>query len=279
VTQFVEVPDGVESHFQTSYHPGRFEEGWLLRSLTGFYEDAVIVDVLGQVKGGKEANVYLCQAHPATGMCLLAAKVYRPRKFRNLQNDAQYREGREILSSEGGIVRRTDSRAMRAMKKGTDFGVELLHESWILYEFGTLRKLHALGARVPKPVACGGNAILMEFIGDETMAAPALHSIRLAPEERAPLFQIVLENIELMLRQGWVHGDLSAFNILYWQRNVTLIDFPQVTMALENRNAYAIFRRDVQRVCEYFRRQGVSSDPMGIADRMWSEHVEQGRPS
>ena len=96
------LPDGAA--FVTTYHPGRFEEGWLMESVRGFYEDGLIVDVLAQIKGGKEANVYLCQANPDTGLDLLVAKVYRPRKFRNLRNDAVYREGREILSSEGTAV-------------------------------------------------------------------------------------------------------------------------------------------------------------------------------
>mgnify|MGYP000925870685 CR=1 FL=1 len=60
----------------------------------------IITDVLHQVKGGKEATVYCCAAHPSTGVDLIAAKVYRPREFRQLRNDAQYRQGRRILSDE-----------------------------------------------------------------------------------------------------------------------------------------------------------------------------------
>ena len=68
---------GLEAGFQTTYNPGRHEEGWLVDSLRGFYDEALIVDVLAKVKGGKEACVYLCKAHPAGGTDLLAAKVYR----------------------------------------------------------------------------------------------------------------------------------------------------------------------------------------------------------
>jgi catechol 2,3-dioxygenase-like lactoylglutathione lyase family enzyme len=45
-----------------------------------------ILDVLRRVKGGKEANVYCCRTHPSTGVDLLAAKLYRPRMFRNLRS-------------------------------------------------------------------------------------------------------------------------------------------------------------------------------------------------
>ena len=54
----------------------------------GFYEDKWFTDVLYRVKAGKEATVYCCQAGPAVGHELIAAKVYRPRMFRAMRNDS-----------------------------------------------------------------------------------------------------------------------------------------------------------------------------------------------
>ena len=51
-----------------------------------------------------------------------------------------------------------------------------------------------------------------------------------------------------MLAHGLIHGDLSAYNILSWEDQITLIDFPQVIYAVSNRNARAIFGHDVRRV-------------------------------
>jgi hypothetical protein len=73
---------------------------------------------------------------------------------------------------------------------------------------------------------------------------------------------------------GLIHGDLSAYNILYWEGRITLIDFPQVTYAASNRNARAIFERDVRRVCEYFLAQGVQVEPSHMAAELWERHVE-----
>jgi RIO kinase 1 len=126
-----------------------------------------------------------------------------------------------------------------------------------------------LGARVPQPFARGANAIMMEFVGDATTAAPILHSVRLPRHEARRLFREAIDNVDLMLGEGMIHGDLSAFNILYWEGRITLIDFPQVTMAHSNHRAYEVFQRDVLRVCQYFQRQGVESDPVEIAERMW----------
>ncbi len=273
VAKLTEGAAGLEGGFQPTYQPARFEAGWLLESLRLFYDQGLIVDVLAQVKGGKEASVYLCKANPATGLDLVAAKVYRPRQFRNLRNDAMYREGREMLSSEGGVVKRRENREARAMRKKTSFGQELTHSSWLLYEYGTLQRLHGLGASIPKPIANGENAILMEYIGDERMAAPALQGVTLEIAEAHTLFSEVLRNIELMLKHELIHGDLSAFNILYWQGKVTLIDFPQITAALSNRNAYQIFHRDVVRVCEYFQGQGLPCDGPELAEKLWWQYI------
>ena len=46
------------------------------------YDQGLITDVLARVRGGKEASVYRCQGREAGS--LVAAKVYRPRRFRSL---------------------------------------------------------------------------------------------------------------------------------------------------------------------------------------------------
>jgi RIO kinase 1 len=272
VTKLAEAA-GLEAGFQTTYKPARFETGWLLSSLQTFYDRLLISDVLTRVKGGKEANVYLCQADPATGLELLAAKVYRPRGMRNLRNDWLYREGREMAVSASGVNRRRDSRMMRALKNKSEFGMEIAHSSWINHENGALDKLHRAGGAVPKPFATGDNALLMGYMGDRARSAPALHEVTLESRESEPLFREVMRNIELMLQHGMIHGDLSAYNILYWEGKVTLIDFPQVTMSASNPSAYFILQRDVQRVCEYFALQGVLREPHPIADRLWWRYV------
>lgn len=261
-----------EGGLPMSYRPARFEEVWLRSSLRSFYDQDLIQDVLAQVKGGKEANVYRCQAHPRTGMELIAAKVYRPRKFRNLANDRVYREGRPILTGEGRPVKPSDNRIMRAVGKKTGFGVQVQHTSWLMYEYTTLETLHRAGAAVPRPISANENAILMTYHGDDYQAAPALQQISLKPREARRLFDDVLRNVEILLQHGLIHGDLSAYNILYWDDQITLIDFPQVTSVDANRNAETILQRDVRRVCEYFARQGVRSDPTAIARGFWERY-------
>jgi len=274
VVEEISDAGSAEVTFETTYKPGRFEEGWLLESLRPFYDRGLITDVLARVKGGKEANVYRCAAHPETGVEFVAAKVYRPRMFRNLRNDKMYREGREVLTGEGKVVKKTDHRVMRALGKKSAFGAQVAHTSWLMYEYNTLQRLYKVGASVPKPISNAENAILMGYCGDENLAAPALGGVTLDEDEAKPLFYETLRNIELMLQNGMIHGDLSAYNILYWEGEITLIDFPQVTNSHSNSQAYPILQRDITRVCEYFADQGVDSDPEAIMRRLWKRYVE-----
>jgi RIO kinase 1 len=102
--------------------------------------------------------------------------------------------------------------------------------------------------------------------------------VKLGGQEASRLFKRVLRNIEVMLAAGRVHGDLSAFNILYWQGEIYLIDFPQVIRPAENRNAFRIFERDVRRVCEYFTHQGVECSPARLAAGLWTAHGNRISP-
>lgn len=258
--------------FEMSYKPARFEEGWLHGSLRPFYDQQLILDVVAKLKGGKEASVYRCVGHPTTGHEWLAAKVYRPRKLRNLRNDKQYRQGRAVLTADGRAVKRNDHRMMRALGKKSDFGAQVAHTSWLMHEFTTLQRLHAAGAAVPEPIAAAENAILMGYRGSAQRAAPTLHEIDLPEGEAAALFQVVLDNVERLLQEGLIHGDLSAYNILYWEGEITLIDFPQITYIKSNPDAHAILARDLVRVCDYFARQGVPCDPEPLLAGLWERY-------
>src|SRR5205085_7289278 len=88
---------GTEAVFNPTFLSSKHEREWILNYLGHFYDDKQISDVLSRVKSGKEATVYCCAAHPGTGLELIAAKVYRPRMFRQLRNDSRYRQGRSYL--------------------------------------------------------------------------------------------------------------------------------------------------------------------------------------
>ena len=132
-----------------------------------------------KIKAGKEASVYLCRAGDQVKSGLIAAKVFRPRMLRNLKNDQLYRQGRADLDENGHPI--DDPGMLKARHKRSVYGEQIRHQSWIAYEFQTLKTLHAAGADVPQPYEMGENAILMGYIGDEASAAPTLNTVTLEP--------------------------------------------------------------------------------------------------
>jgi RIO kinase 1 len=260
----------ISREFQFTYKAARFEEVWLLDSLVEIADHKWISDVLRKVKGGKEASVYLCRSGDEMDVPYVAAKIYRPRSLRNLKNDAEYRVGRVDLGEDGtALWRRAD---VDAIAKRSSYGEEIRHQSWIAYEFRTMELLYEAGADVPRPYAMEKNAIVMDFVGDAANAAPALSAVNLPLGEAKDLFARVTRNIEIMLENNRIHGDLSAYNILYWDGDIKLIDFPQVVLPGENPSAWSIFQRDVVRVCDYFSAQGVRCDGRKLATDLWTAH-------
>ena len=271
------MDDGIDNwvpSYAKALDPLHHERQWVIDSVGHFYREQIISDVTRLVKGGKEANVYACTAHPATGLERIAAKLYRPRMLRSLKNDAIYKAGRQLRDAEGKQIK--GRRIKTALRKKTNFGKSVDIQWWIGNEYRTQTQLYLAGANVPKPIGHQGNTILMEYIGDEYGPAPTLSEVRLPREEAQPLFQRIMDNVWLMLDNHLIHGDLSAYNILYWESAVYLIDFPQMVEARHNPHAYELLERDITRVCDYFRSFGIDSDPGQIARDLWEPYMGPG---
>jgi RIO kinase 1 len=228
-----------------------------------FIEDGWIEDELFLVKSGKEANVYCCRACPGRGDAFFALKVYKPRKNRTFRDAAIYQEGRVI----------TNARTARAVRNKSRFGRAAEFCAWAYHEFATLDLLHAAGADVPRPVRAASNAILIEFLAQDGKPAPQLRNVRLSPAEAESLLEQALRNIEIMLSCNVVHGDLSAYNMLYSDGYLRVIDLPQAVDARTNRHAKSLLIRDVANVCGYFAAQGADAKPGTFAEELWNLYL------
>lgn len=254
------------------------ERAWVRKHLGTFYERELILDVIHRVKAGKEATVYTCTGHPSSGHALMAAKVYRQRSQRSSKNASDYHQGRGVLDEEGNAVRPDGRRTGKPLRQKSKRGAAALQTSWLMHEYTTLLELHTRGGDVPRPIEYGDNALLMEFIGDEHGPAPTLNDVDVPEEQAQQLFERVLFNVELLLSMGWVHGDLSSYNMLCHRGRIVLIDFPQVADCNNNPRARRIFERDVERIAQYFSRSGLSIDARAIAQALWSKHVREPEP-
>ena len=119
----------------------------------------------------------------------------------------------------------------------------------------------ARGVAVPYPIAFGDDVFDLEYVGSWEMAAPQLSAARLSQSQLADAFEQLLAGLRGMTAAGIAHGDLSAYNLLWWQERLWFIDFPQSIDIAANLQGLDLLHRDVLNVCEWFERRGFEVDP------------------
>ncbi|MEO7819054.1 MAG: RIO1 family regulatory kinase/ATPase, partial [Actinomycetota bacterium] len=144
---------------------------------------------------------------------------------------------------------------------GTNYGKQVMTGNWFDTEFVAMRKLWLAGADIPYPLSGGGGVMVMQFIGDWDRAAPRLIDARIEREKAEPLLEQILWNVRLLAREETVHGDLSAYNVLFWEERAWIIDFPQSVNLFHNQYGVEFLLRDIVNVCNFFKRFGIVRDP------------------
>lgn len=96
----------------------------------------------------------------------------------------------------------------------------------------------------------------MEYIGDEKRAAPRLVNADLTPEQWTRCASKLTEYISTMLSLDIVHGDLSAYNILYFEDGRVIINVPQAMEMNIAPNAFPMMARDLNNLGKLFRKKG-----------------------
>ncbi len=188
------------------------------------------IDYVKQLSSGKEATVYLVLYENR----LLALKVYKNHLTRSFKNTQDYVAGK--------YLRRFSER--KAIRKKNRFGKDLQHKLWVKREFYLLKKIYEKGVNIPEPIEMTNNAILMEYIGDYNNPAPLLKDVKLTYDEKSQIYKKIIDFINIMYEAGVVHGDLSEYNILFWDNEPYFIDFPQSLDIRNNPNSDWILDRD-----------------------------------
>jgi RIO kinase 1 len=218
---------------------------------------------LGTLKSGKEAEVFLLERRYAGGSSvLLAHKRYRPRRpskgelrERGFQHSTTFRNA--SVYHAGWFF---SSRDRRAVETHTAHGHEVIERMWPIQEMAMLERAWASGASVPYPVERTEDGVLMEFIGDAAEAAPRLAQARLSVAAVASAWEQLLGSLRALTAAGLVHGDLSAYNLLWWQDRLVLIDLPQAVEFTTNTDAPELLHRDLANVAAWFSPRGVAVD-------------------
>ena len=215
---------------------------------------------LGRLKSGKEAEVFIVERTYQDRSCLLAHKRYRPRSVSQkgelealgfqrsnaFMNDLAYRDGRRFAKS----------RDQRAAERMTKYGKKLLTGRWTGHELDMMqtrvacRRERSLSGRCSRRRAA-------HAVRRRRRTCRAAFGRGEARRERDPRRVGTARRESLLLvGAGFVHADLSAFNLLWWDGKVWLIDFPQAVDVTSNPHAFDYLHRDVTNVCTWFARHG-----------------------
>lgn len=198
------------------------------------------ISVTRNIKSGKEADCFLVKIEKKY-YCL---KFY---KKRNLSTT----EGNNIYLA-GKWFRQPSQR--KSVAKGNKFGKNLIKNLWTKREYYMLKKFHGLGANVPEVFDFNNNSIVMEYLGDASLPAPLLKDVNLNEKQLNEVFTQIIDSIKTFYKCGIVHGDLSEFNVLWWQNKPYIIDFPQTIDIRNNPNANELLLRDITKICKFFKK-------------------------
>ncbi|MWG35337.1 serine/threonine-protein kinase RIO2 [Halomarina oriensis] len=143
----------------------------------------------------------------------------------------------------------------REVRKERDYTSDNRHVSW----FYTARKAaereyEALEAvypevRVPRPIDQNRHGIVME-----KLSGVELSKAKLDPGQAVGVLDLILDELAAAYRAGYVHADMSEYNVFVDSDGVTVFDWPQA-VSTDHENADEFLERDVENLVGYFRRK------------------------
>ncbi|MDF1540333.1 MAG: hypothetical protein P1Q69_15670 [Candidatus Thorarchaeota archaeon] len=200
-------------------------------------------NVIFQMKAGKEASIYLAEwkGHP------IILKAFR------FWTTSQ-------ASKERGVYAPTKMCALSSKEH------DML---WACFN---------AGMNVPTPIGRVGNYLTMRLIGEGIEPAPQLKDAHLDDPD-VVLDMILDEYLIMYSKVNYVHGDLSRYNILWWENKPWIIDMPQAYRVgpwADMKKAESLLRRDIVNVLSYFKRyHDIRRDVDHIVQVFLSEYVPE----
>ena len=129
--------------------------------------------------------------------------------------------------------------------------------SWVQREYRNLLKARQANVSVPTPFTFSKNVLVLEFIGDDETFAPKLKDA--IPKNPKEFFEKIIANMKRLHKAGFVHADLSAFNILNCNEKPVFIDFSQC-ITLDSSRSKEYLERDIRNICNFFKKIGLKAD-------------------
>ena len=196
-------------------------EGYDALALRTFSERDTIQGVGSPLGVGKESDVYEVQSFRP-----LALKYHRE----------GYTNFREVM-------------------KERDYTSDNEHVSWLYTarkaaerEYDILEALYP-DVSVPRPIDHNRHAIIMEKIDGVELARSKFEDAQVVP-----VLDLVLREVSDAYEAGYVHADMSEYNVFVNSDGITVFDWPQA-IPTDHQNAAEFLERDVRNVVGYFERK------------------------
>ena len=217
-------------------------EGYDALALRTFTERGTF-DEFGTPLGvGKESDVYEVRSYKP-----LALKYHREgyTQFREVQKEREYTSDREHVSW------------FYTARKAAEHEHEILET---LYP----------DVSVPRPIDHNRHAIVMEKLPGVELANAALED-----EQVTGVLDLTLGEVAAAYEAGYVHADVSEYNVFVSEDGVALFDWPQA-VATDHENAGEFLERDVANIAGYLKRKHPHVVPE-IDAEVVADRIRQGQ--
>jgi RIO kinase 2 len=143
----------------------------------------------------------------------------------------------------------------RRVDRERDYTSDHRHVSWLYTarkaaerEHGVLEALYP-DVAVPRPVDHNRHAIVMEKLEGVELARAKLDAGQVVG-----VLDLIVRQLQLAFDAGYVHADMSEYNVAVGEGGVTVFDWPQAVETTHD-NARELLERDVENLLGYFRRK------------------------
>ena len=152
----------------------------------------------------------------------------------------------------------------REVRRERDYTSDNHHVSWLYTarkaaerEYDALETLFP-DVSVPRPVDHKRHAIVMAKLD-----GVELSKAKLASEQVTGVLELILDEMASAYEAGYVHADMSEYNVAVGQQGITIFDWPQA-VPTDHDNARELLARDVKNIVRYFRRKYPSEMPKEV---------------
>ncbi|XP_076456983.1 serine/threonine-protein kinase RIO3-like [Babylonia areolata] len=127
---------------------------------------------------------------------------------------------------------------------------------WAMKEVANLNRMRKFDVPCPRVVTLKKHVLVMSCIGDDK-PAPKLHDIKLSVPDEQDAYEQTVEIMKMLHSKcSLVHADLSAYNLLWHDGTVYVIDVSQA-VDLTHHQAFNFLFRDCTNISTHFQKRGV----------------------